>query len=489
MVLGLLLASFVALVRPAAFFNRRSRSSWLDELAEVRQEALVLPEGGVDHAMSDDDDPEPEPEPGSDPQSEPELVSKLAPDVELGPVSGSGSEPAPDVAPVSEPELVSGSDSEPEPAAEAEAESELVSDPDREAELAPELEPGGLPREAVGRPTPHRERPAELWHPGFDLGPIPSLAPAIAEESGGRRELLNTPAAHDLFRHRDARGLSDEKLTPSDRGATYPEALEGAGALRGDVVDHTDVVAAPSEAAEPGLGATTAFPTNDALPPPVDLFSLPVRDGRGSISDPARLPGAGIDGDVDRSGGASLTAAVIARRPPQSSAPRRALFGVQPGKASGSTLPRVAGLFPDRLTAAPDGTVDLVPGVIRVAAGDTVNVTVEAGEIGITVDDGWCWFALPGDAARPIRAVIPAGIIAVPPGTTALVIIEPDGSTFVAVLAGSASLEQDQGDVSLSAGAVALAPLGGVAEVDTATPSELAREPIVIHNIRLDEAR
>ena len=79
-VLGLLLTSFMALVRPGAFFNRRSRASWLDELDEIRQESLVLPEGGVDHAMSDDD----EPGPTSDVESEPDLERELAVEPEAG---------------------------------------------------------------------------------------------------------------------------------------------------------------------------------------------------------------------------------------------------------------------------------------------------------------------------------------------------------------------------------------------------------------------
>ncbi|MEO6628440.1 MAG: hypothetical protein ABIP03_07700, partial [Aquihabitans sp.] len=324
---------------------------------------------------------------------------------------------------------------------------------------------------------------------GFDVGP-PTTAPAptVAEELVDRRDLVDDVGAGQA--EDPTTGRRFPSLEPAAPAADMNAAYSDAGEV--EVVQGRDVIDEDVVDVTPGVGGTrlsaTAFVrAKDTLPPPVDLFSFPAPDARPMAPDQT-ISGAS-EPDADGPVASGLTSAVIARRPSRSSRPRRALFGVQPAEQGQPAIVATSWSFPDHLSAAADGTIDLVPGVIRVPAGDTVEVTVAAGEIGITVDDGWCWFALPGAALRTIRAVVPAGTILVPPGTTALVIIEPDGSTFVAVLAGSASLEQVHGNRSLVAGSVALALPGGEAQVDTATPTELAREPIVTHNIRLDSDR
>ncbi|MEO6627615.1 MAG: hypothetical protein ABIP03_03515, partial [Aquihabitans sp.] len=151
MVLGLVLASFMASVCPGAFFNRRSRANWLDELAGIRQEALVLPEGGVDHAMNDDE----ETAPGSEPVTEPSAQTEPEPEPEL---ESQSTEPKPEtrlVTAASDPE----SDPEPDLAAEPELGPPAL-EPGSDGVPADSLPLGAgaldnSPGDPLGRPTPH----------------------------------------------------------------------------------------------------------------------------------------------------------------------------------------------------------------------------------------------------------------------------------------------------------------------------------------------
>jgi hypothetical protein len=81
---------------------------------------------------------------------------------------------------------------------------------------------------------------------------------------------------------------------------------------------------------------------------------------------------------------------------------------------------------------------------------------------------------------------VPSGTVALDPGTTALVTVEDDASTFVAVAAGHGVLVEPHGSTPLPAGSVALAPIGGPAQVDRAAPDEIEADPLVAHNRDLD---
>ena len=94
----------------------------------------------------------------------------------------------------------------------------------------------------------------------------------------------------------------------------------------------------------------------------------------------------------------------------------------------------------------------------------------------------------PRHADQMVRGMVslPSGTVALEPGTTALVTVEDDASAFVAVASGHAVLVEPHGSTPLPAGSVALAPIGGPAQVDHASLVEIDADPLVALNRDLD---
>jgi len=85
--------------------------------------------------------------------------------------------------------------------------------------------------------------------------------------------------------------------------------------------------------------------------------------------------------------------------------------------------------------------------------------------------------------------LLPSGSIAMAAGTTALVSVEGDGTTFIVVAHGAAVLVEPLGSTMLPGSTVALVPVGCSAQVDEATAAEIEAEPLVARNRALDAGR
>ena len=141
----------------------------------------------------------------------------------------------------------------------------------------------------------------------------------------------------------------------------------------------------------------------------------------------------------------------------------------------------------DILDVRSDGTVAVEVGSIRLAPGLVREVSRLGGTIGLRVDAGWCWVASPA-GAEPVLLTLTTGTLSIPAGTSALTVVEADGSVFVSVVRGTASLDRPVGSVQLGVGSIAQLSRDGTLHTDTATPEEMASDPVLTRNLLLDES-
>jgi hypothetical protein len=124
--------------------------------------------------------------------------------------------------------------------------------------------------------------------------------------------------------------------------------------------------------------------------------------------------------------------------------------------------------------------------VVRTAHDDVVVTLGRASEDAAPAD-GWCWVAPPdGGPAIDVRVELPAAMVAVRPGATALTVLEPDGSSFVMVIDGEAMVDHDGEPVTVGPNCVALIDRHGGIEVDHAERSEIEADSLVARNRELD---
>ena len=94
-----------------------------------------------------------------------------------------------------------------------------------------------------------------------------------------------------------------------------------------------------------------------------------------------------------------------------------------------------------------------------------------------------------GVEGDPVTVLLPNGSVAMAAGTTALVSVEDDGTTFIVVANGAAVLVEPFGSTMLPGGNVALVPVGCSPQVDEASFAEIEAEPLVASNRELDAGR
>ena len=251
-------------------------------------------------------------------------------------------------------------------------------------------------------------------------------------------------------------------------------------------------------ALEPGDGSDAFDANRPRIRPPTDIFDVaPTVDRQDprpadpSALDPGLDPGLdrrgspsqvteGVDRTETGEGPAGLVSGPVGRRQQRVSM-SRSLFGVaQESRIPGDEPPQV-------LAFRPDGTVDIDAGVIRVGDDSEPTVTESADVVDVDLDARWCWIAI-GRSARRVRVTVPAGSLVVQPGTRALVVVEADSSAFVSVVSGSASIEHPSGSSRMVAGSIAHLPVSGRLSIDRASPEEMAADPILTMNLRLDES-
>lgn len=136
------------------------------------------------------------------------------------------------------------------------------------------------------------------------------------------------------------------------------------------------------------------------------------------------------------------------------------------------------------LAVAPDGTVEVGDGIVRLSEVGSQVVEESSGGLAVDLEEGWCWADRTG--AGPLTISVPVGTVVVPPDTVALSVIESDHSTFVVVIEGEALLEHLGGRLRLRAGAMAMASIGSEPRVDVATGPEILADDLVQLNLRLD---
>ncbi len=161
--------------------------------------------------------------------------------------------------------------------------------------------------------------------------------------------------------------------------------------------------------------------------------------------------------------------------------------GPDPGGDGSEPAPStVAGL--ELLALGDDGMVALDAGIVRLAPGLRPEVTRLGGTVGLTLGSGWCWVASTA-TADPVLLTLPAASLLVPPGGHALTVVEGDGSVFVSVVRGTATLDRPGGNVALPVGTIAHLRNDGTVHTDQATPEEMATDELLTRNLVLDEQR
>ncbi|MCU1454452.1 MAG: hypothetical protein JWN46_2598 [Acidimicrobiales bacterium] len=102
------------------------------------------------------------------------------------------------------------------------------------------------------------------------------------------------------------------------------------------------------------------------------------------------------------------------------------------------------------------------------------------------LDEGWCWCRTEATGSTP-TLLVPGAVVRPANATTLLVVVEPDGASFVAVVEGDVELNRPNGRTCLRQGALAdLAPDGRF-QVDVATAAEIEADALVRTNRALDE--
>lgn len=359
------MTSLATAMMSAALFSRKSRAGWLDELDEIRGDALISPDGEVDVLV--------------------EPVDSLAATGLDGPIAWP--------------------------------------DPSELAEMAP---------------APHRVNPAEMWHPEVRGADGEDGREPVPEEVIDPDELLLPSGRPSGFRF--------SPFSTAD-GLHVDDGLAGGEHRADGDVD----VPIPTPIGEPVIDDDAAWSPRSAALQPGEVLAM------GEPLPIVFVPQGGT-------GFEHLVAESTARR--------------------SDPVPAAAPV--DRsVSVDDDGTVVLHAGILRLGPGVDADVRLDSGRIRVELPAAWCWATL-GRESEPLTVSLPSGTVALDPGTTALVTVEDDASAFVAVASGRAVLVEAHGSTPLPAGSVALAPVGGPAQVDHASLVEIDADPLVAHNRDLD---
>ncbi len=490
----------------AALFTRRSRSGWLDELDGLRDDALAQPTGEVSMAMAgappvaetdhdtspltvleaplppaatrsaspERDEPSESPMPSADPPPSAALPPAGLRPLRLVAVATSASAPEPDPSPAPEPS-------------------------------GPVWVPPTVPAATrpATRPAPHPVRPQEMWHPGVvAVPPPPVVTPPVADEQIHPADL-------------DGAGADGDGSSSRFRFARLRPVLSGPGPRRaGDAAEKVDADEATTDVADTDADVEPPYSLLEDLlapygAPPVEEDTGPVGHGSAPLV-PMVAAGANrtlITGPVIRR--TERDDEFIRRRDLQATLESDRVAGHRPAGDEGpSTDGEVAenadlsawvdpatDTDPEpiparrRLSIADDRTVAVDGGHLRLADHAECEIHGHADGVEVELLDGWCWTAVGLDAATAVVVTLPVGRLTVPPGATALAVVEVDRTGFVVVVAGEAALEHSGGRVRLRPCAMVLVPLGCNPQVDVASRDEIQADPLVSRNQSLDAQR
>lgn len=300
-------------------------------------------------------------------------------------------------------------------------------------------------------PAPHRANPAEMWHPDVVVPP----------SDDDQRELPDEPEEV----------VDPEELQlPSGR----PTGFRFSTFSTADGLQVDDGLTIPAPVGEPVIDDEAAWsPRSIALPPGETL----------AMGEPLPITFVPEGG----TGFEDLVTEPVGRRQPTPEAtparPLRVLGGA--ARSPLDELVPAAAPLAQPVPVDDDGTVVLRAGILRLGPGVRSEVRHDSGRIRVELPTAWCWATL-GHESEPVTISLPSGTLALDPGTTALVTVEDDSSAFVAVASGHAVLVEASGSTPLPAPSLALAPVGGPAQVDLASAAEIEADPLVARNRELD---
>lgn len=333
-------------------------------------------------------------------------------------------------------------------------------------------------------PAPHPVRPQEMWHPG--VTPQPVDLPALpAEERIDQADLDASDAGPGRFRFNRLRRVTPGEASIDASGGspgspTPVTSEESVGDVLFGELFTSDRI--PSGTEGLGSGAAPLVPRADGAAGA--LINGPVRrhprsSGRALSSVPERSAADDAAPDEPLDGEAEAMAADLSVVPIEDHDADPVVEAMDAEEQE----PEVRALAVDAT-----GSVAVADGSLRLDLGADATVTDDGTTCSVTMADGWCWGAL-GNDARHLTIATDELVLQCPAGTTALVSIDETGH-FVVAVRGEAVLEVGGRRIRLRTGAMAfLAHGASEAQVDVATEAEIAGDPLVARNLRLDAAR
>lgn len=469
-----MLTSVATLAMSAAIFTRRAKTGWLDELDGIRGDALARPGGGVDEAMAD---------PDADGADEADVVDDVDAEQASSPLTALEA-PLPPSPGTSSP-----------------------------LEFDPTLPP---PPPAAAVPSPHPSRPEEMWHPGIDLGqaiselpPPPPLQPVADGSEPDDGESPPDPPAESSGRFSFAR-LRAVLPNPDPNEPARSDSPLGPGEDRPSLLSELVAPYATPEVADQPVGGPEEFwpPVEEGQVPVVPPTAVP--SGQSLISGPVQRRS--DNAEPDRRRGLPPVVAVDHPAPtaepvdaPLTQDPEPALEPEPSAQFTDVSQPEPAEVEPEAVEAEPEPEPEPVgPKSLEVEADNTVRLTdghlrfaqhpggaplLDVDGVEATLSAGWCWVSTGASQPDRVSVRLSSLTLRVGPSSTALVAVEGDGSTFVVIAAGEATLEHPATRLHLRRGAMALTASGSEPQADMATDEEIASDPLVAENRRLDLTR
>ena len=365
-------------------------------------------------------------------------------------------------------------------------------------------------------PAPHPVRPQEMWHPGVTPLPV-DLPPPPTEDRIDQAELEGSDSAPGRFRFNRLRRVSPGEapgvpvappaaevvsedsvgdvlfgeLFTSDR---IPSATERLGSGAAPLVPGSGGAAGALINGPVGRNARNAGralsrnPDAASEPPGGESAELledvrePVPAAAAPSSDPPQdpvddqIPEAVHDHDAD-----PVVDTTVAAE--QTSEPGRTELDAPEPQLAGADAPQ-----PEPIAVDADGSAEVDGTSLRFASDADATVVGTARTVSVQLVDGWCWAAL-GNDARSIEIVAEGSALHCPAATTVLVTVD-DSGRFVVVVRGEAVLSAGGRRIRLRTGAMAFLPTGSdEAQVDVASETEVAADPLVAKNLGLDAER
>lgn len=327
--------------------------------------------------------------------------------------------------------------------------------------------------QAWTEPSPHPIRPSEMWHAGGGQGRLSAVGTdpdSTSYDHSPVAEATDLPTdGSPSDEHDQTHGLDHDQAHVTADGSRRRFARFRPVDQPGETtpqVDGPEVPVIPSTDGSGLLGGPVRRRTRSGR----DRRPLP--DAR-----PLRAPST-----VPEEHSPLVDAPLPPAAPPATAIIDLSAIIAAPAQAAPEARPEL--VIDDRSELAVGATV--------VRFGDGSRTSMAHGDEGpvVQVQQGWCWVTGVGDGPLvTVRAQLPQAEVVVGAGGRAFALVEPDGSAFVVLYAGMATLVASGDRTPLQPGAMVLLSADGAVQVDQASASELAADPLVASNLELDASR